>query len=938
MEIIKKLERQMGRKFRKVDINDVERFTFAITVDKEGHVLGLNLYNLGISDISFLKYLTNLTILNLLENQISDIAPLKDLINLTHLILRNNQINNITALQNHKKLLKLDLSFNQISDISAIKKITSLTHLYLPGNKIQDISHVKHLANVIKLGLWRNQITDISPIKNLKNLAGLGLDQNEITDISALKDLTNLSKLGLMNNQISDITALKNLKKLSRLNLAQNNISDISAIKDLKHLIQLDLRDNKISELTTDYLNWDLEIKWKFDNLYGIFLEGNPIERPPVEIIKQGTASITAYFKSLKGEEKKALNEVKVLLVGDGGAGKTSLVKLLLGETFDRNESQTHGINIKHCNVKRGKDKIMVNIWDFGGQEVMHATHQFFLSKRSLYILVLDSRKDDKTENWLKHIQSFGGDSPILVVINKIDENPGFDVNRRFLQEKYESIKGFYRLSCATGEGVKAFSKHFIDELLKVDLLHTTWPENWFNIKTKLSNMTKSYISYHEYKTLCETEHEYDDIAMSTLLGVLNILGVVLHFKDFRLQQTSVLNPEWVTTAVYKIINNKEIADAGGLLKLRFLDDILKREKDSDFSYPSDIQRYIIDLMEKFELCFSVDKETILIPDLLEVQEPFFEFDYDTSLKFFLDYDFLPRSVMPRFIVKMSKDIKEDLNWRTGVVLEDKSDECTAVVKVDYESKRIYIYVQGDLKRDYFSNIRKVLRDINKSFERLEVVEKIPLPENEQKTVKYSELIGLKRMGIKEYVKGELEKTFSVDQLLDGIERGEDSIYVRPNLKDATVPGFYIPKIEVKQGPITVTQNQSTNATQISNQKQTVHIDINKELPRLQEDFSDLKDLIVKYSPSHKGKMKEIMESLDDVTPKSSKEKLGNPLNKIHRLLSKFSDENSDMHKVIVSAKKGIEMIQKVAETYNKFAQWVGLPVIPKILLKTTKR
>jgi ATPase subunit of ABC transporter with duplicated ATPase domains len=132
---------------------------------------------------------------------------------------------------------------------------------------------------------------------------------------------------------------------------------------------------------------------------------GLNLEKPPIEIIKQGKEAIRAYFKSLEGK-KQTLNEVKVLLVGDGGAGKTSLVKRLLNQGFDKNEDQTHGINIRQCKVKLGKVNIIAHIWDFGGQEIMHASHQFFLSKRSLYILVLDGRKDHKVEYWLKHIES----------------------------------------------------------------------------------------------------------------------------------------------------------------------------------------------------------------------------------------------------------------------------------------------------------------------------------------------------------------------------------------------------------------------------------------------------------------------------------------------------------------------------------------------------
>jgi hypothetical protein len=178
-----------------------------------------------------------------------------------------------------------------------------------------------------------------------------------------------------------------------------------------------------------------------------------------------------------------------------------------------------------------------------------------------------------------------------------------------------------------------------------------------------------------------------------------------------------VLEPKWVTNAVYKIINSKELAACNGVLKLDLLDEILKKEGDGDYYYPSGKYRYIIDLMKKFELCYEIDKGTVLLPDLLEVQEPEFNFDYDAALKFVVDYDFLPKSVMPRFIVQMHRDIKS-VQWRTGVVLEDKAFHSTAVIKADEEYKKIYIYVDGEQKRDYFSVIRKTFRDINASFEK----------------------------------------------------------------------------------------------------------------------------------------------------------------------------------------------------------------------------
>ncbi|MCX6581546.1 MAG: leucine-rich repeat domain-containing protein [Candidatus Aminicenantes bacterium] len=311
------------------------------------------------------------------------------------------------------------------------------------SNSINDTSFLKGLRHLKELILWDTQITDISFLQGLSQLTTLALSFNQITDISFLQELNQLTTLIVLRNKIADISFLQELSQLTTLNLSYNQITDISPLQGLKNLTVLDLRRNNIRVLPETIV--DLGMKIDVDPDYpiekGISLYGNPLETPPVEIIRKGSDAIKAYYKSLKGKTLP-LNEAKVLLVGDGGAGKTSLVKRLVGKHFDKKEPQTHGININQWEVKQGKAKIKTHLWDFGGQEIMHATHQFFLSKRSIYILVLDCRKDEKTEYWLKHIQSFGGDSPVLVVLNKIDENPGFEVNRLFLQEKYKNITG----------------------------------------------------------------------------------------------------------------------------------------------------------------------------------------------------------------------------------------------------------------------------------------------------------------------------------------------------------------------------------------------------------------------------------------------------------------------------------------------------------------
>jgi internalin A len=373
-------------------------------------------------------------------------------------------------------------------------------------------------------------------------------------------------------------------------------------------------------------------------------------------------------------------------------------------------------------------------------------------------------------------------------VINKIDQNPAFELNRKFLQEKYPSIRGnsFYRLSCKSKEGVEEFSKALQEELTKVKHLEIKWPKSWFNVKNKLENMCPNcppiesndnceycnFIQYEDYKKICSEEGIRNESEQNTLVDFLHDLGVILHFRDIPLLNTHVLEPEWVTNAVYKIVNSKEIAESRGVLKLDMLHEILKQSTERDFYYPPYEYGFFISLMKKFELSYDLDNSTVLLPASLEIQEPNFEFDYEGALKFVIDYDFLSPSVMPRFIVKMNRDIKDDLRWRTGVVLEDKGFKSTAVIKEDNEAKRISIYVDGAQKRDYFAVILQRFREINNSFEKLRATEKIPLPNEPEVTVGYEHLIKLELRGIETYMPDGSDNEYEVSELLGTVING----------------------------------------------------------------------------------------------------------------------------------------------------------------------
>ncbi|MGR0482322.1 MAG: COR domain-containing protein [Candidatus Electronema sp. V4] len=593
------------------------------------------------------------------------------------------------------------------------------------------------------LNLWGNNLTTLpSELFQLIHLTELHLDNNRLSVLpSELFQLRNLTELSLSRNQLTNLSSeIGQLRNLTALNLSYNSLKTLpSEISQLSKLRELNF-------------------------------EGNFLKFPPPEIIRMGLKAIQEYLSNLQAGERP-LNEVKVLLVGDGAAGKTSLVKRLLGKEFDPHEDTTHGISIRGWDVEAGGQPIKVNIWDFGGQEIMHATHQFFLSKRSLYVLVLDGRKDERPEYWLQHIESFGGDSPVLVVLNKQDSNPFFDLNRPFLQGKYPGIRQFFRTSCADGRGIAQFKEAFITELGKVPMIGIRWPQSWFAVKQRIEQMGRPYISREEYGDVCADAGLAGEDNRSILVDFLHDLGVAVHFKDYILNATHVLDPVWVTNAVYKLINAEQTADSKGRLRLDSLCAILPQGREEPYSYPASTHAYVIELMRKFQLCWRVGEEAVLIPQLLPVPEPPFTFDYSSALGFVLHYhSFLPPSVMPRFLVKRHGQIKDHLCWRTGAVLRDKDSGSEAVIKADTEARRIYLWVNGPRRKEYLSFLWFSLREINSSFEKLAVSERIPMPDDPACSADYQTLVKYAQRGNDMYIPDGSDKEYSVRQLLGTIE------------------------------------------------------------------------------------------------------------------------------------------------------------------------
>ena len=626
----------------------------------------------------------------------------------------------------------------------ALKRIrkaqkTKAKSLDLSGLKLKEIpEEISGLVWLEKLNLDSNKLTDISPLSTLPNLSYLDLNSNKLIYISPLSTLSNLEELNLRNNQLSDISVLTNLDKLKRLDIRNNDFIDILEIEHLIQRIGIDFftkRKSPFMRSIQDYgddqsNNYDVLNTDNEPNKVGGVKVGPVLTCLPPEIIDGGDKAIKEYLNSFAKGNNTKLHEAKLLILGDGGVGKTTLFRKLqnINVKMPEEGESTKGIDIHKLSFKITDDEnFTINLWDFGGQEIYRATHQFFLSKRSLYILVTDTRREDTDFSyWLQLIELLGGDSPIIIVQNeKGGRQKQLDIGR--IQKRFKNIVEVISLDLKEdNSGIKKLYDTIQHYVKKLPHVNDTLPKSWRNIRLTLEILseTKPSIEPDEYYRICENEGMKEHNKMLVLSQYFHDLGVFLHFQDDKiLKKIIILQNQWATKAVYAILDDGKIINQQGKFNKQDANSIWGRYK-----YYSEAYIQLIRLMKNFELCYEVPHgpdETYIAPQLLNISKPDYEEWVSHNIIVKYHYKFMPKGLMARFIVRRHRFIDNELVWNKGVVLKDKNTN--AEVVEEYAENTITVKVKGKSPKQFLDEIRSEFRRIHDTFgEKLEVDELIP--------------------------------------------------------------------------------------------------------------------------------------------------------------------------------------------------------------------
>ena len=538
-----------------------------------------------------------------------------------------------------------------------------------------EISWLRKIYWVKKLRLARNEFSSLPPEMGsyLKQCTKLDLQWNRIREIpSCLLELPSINELNLSHNDIIDIPDVPEWSaSLSVLDLSYNRLSNLPNSAVAPTLKNLNISHNQFRTvphcvcsfvgLTTLNIAYNSEILalpselGRLKSLLNLNLDGlNDLNDPP-RSVRVTTADCIRYLNS-RLRSARGYYHMKMMLVGKQAMGKSTIVARLHNKEIG-NES-TVGVDVSEWKYAPAYNKktFHFSIWDFAGQEEYYATHQCFLSKRSLYLLVWNVTEGDEgvadLKPWLNNISVRAPDSCIIVVgtfLDKVSEEDRQSGKIDDLLRKVEELTRQYRRLVVTNITVVGLKGRMENVAKLKDYIYNAAAE--YKIKNQYVMGHKIPSSYHALDNKLSTIHRLvkdgnhepimhaaefqkmvrdlslvdiqDEDELRTATHFLHEVGALLHYDDRKhnLDDLYFVDPRWLCDLMSTVVTVKQRNPyvKQGILRSKNIPLLFK-----DKRFPNKYFNQYLTLLNRFEIALPLDKDhkRILIPSMLPEKRP----------------------------------------------------------------------------------------------------------------------------------------------------------------------------------------------------------------------------------------------------------------------------------------------------------------------------
>lgn len=190
----------------------------------------------------------------------------------------------------------------------------------------------------------------------------------------------------------------------------------------------------------------------------------------------------------------------KLVLLGEGRVGKSSLVLRFVMDRFSESQQSTVQASFLQKTVNVGRKAVTLSIWDTAGQERFHALGPIYYRDANAALLVYDTTDREslaKVRDWVKELRKMcGADILIFIAGNKIDMPKERQVSEEEAKEFSASVGAAHFLTSAKlGKGVDAVFTEIAKELASRPALSSAPSRNRIRIveeQSSLSNKSSS--------------------------------------------------------------------------------------------------------------------------------------------------------------------------------------------------------------------------------------------------------------------------------------------------------------------------------------------------------------------------------------------------------------------------------------------------------------
>lgn len=691
----------------------------------------------------------------------------------------------------HRSLTRLFLGNNNLTSLpSWLAEFRSLTSLFVDRNRLTTVSLcLRELTGLENLSLARNDLALLpQELEQFGVLASLDLSENpRLASWRVMPELPRLKAMALRKIGLAELPeGFERYEGLVRLDISGNLLTELpSALRGLFRLSHLDIRGNQISVLP----DWLVD----FADMTALQCQGNPLVDPPREVLAGGTDVILRFLRERRDGGSRGQWSAKLLVVGDGDAGKTSLVKQLAGETFNIREPRTPGLGIRTLTFDHPSETsqpMALSVWDFGGQEVYNAPHQFFLTDESLVMLVFNGRDESKTEAiepWLEMIVERAPHAPILIVATRGNENTP-DIRLKALQSRFATIAGFVIVDNEDQLGIAKLRGRIAVEAAALPSMGQEWPASWLEAADALRKVNEPRITVERLWEVMEEAGLHDEQSRRDLARTLHFRGNLLYFEgNRRLDHMAILDPSWLNEAIYKLLSHGPVRRNEGIATWTHVDEVWS-------DHPREERLAFVNLMDMFDIAYPVvdDDAACVVVELLPKDAPDAADVWPVSItepdtteiavRYYFDGHVLPAGI-PTWFIARERRFATGVQWSEGTLLA-RDDGHQALLRV-ISGNGVELAVRGRAPIEFFHLLDNGFRETLKRHPGREFTRKVPCPcgggrarcrfEFDRDRIQQA-FLHARDGEVTQFTCPESGMTFSTARLLFALERGDERV------------------------------------------------------------------------------------------------------------------------------------------------------------------